>query len=1022
MIIPMRRILTGIVFTCVFFLPARADTVYLRILNHGDQAVRVSYAGLYPNGHKITDNKKFWDYSDLVQLSFRSSDEDHVYRSGNSRYIESQQVREIGRCGFVTYRAESSQAIHDIQIELTMNGDAAGNGIRLEISRDGEFSPDATLRLDTACLYPSGSSVKLDAFIDFATMIAIYNGERWSGSTFSDRFGMAECYWYGYVKPFSHGAEVDWWKYNSTEFFIDGKLNSQSDTGYFGADLEWMHKLEQGYEYTFTTVVRTPPDYILINNEKLVWEPGEGFFAGNSGELVFYYTPEKDENIIISYVKNATREVTRLYLDDGYWQELYSTRRPARDSATYRELSLEKQFLPIEHPVLTQYPSYHDEPVPAIELQPLKELPYPPAEFNIMPRGALAAVNQVYDVIEKLDIRDAVFNPNAHGNSYFQPEDYTVYRNAGVQQMDYLPFETQNGKIVKINPHWQADQLYDDNPVGTTAALMKQWLDLDESHLAYNHLQEVNCLFGAWGKNIFSTDVLSDLGYTNLEGKSVQEMFQLHIDEISGFLGRMEEKTGQPGRVKHLLLPDRAAQNPAYWAKAGADIIVMKNIHRQSVNVVVSGGRGMAEAYGIEYGFDADLWDRCTRLGYHPDEFIQIYKVYFHSGGKYLIDEGFPQVPDQGVFSRMGQYWIDMGRYARSHPPLGEQVVQVAVMRGFGDEWHTVGSPSSSWESGYYEKTVEGVNYLRDYNLLDILFADYGTYWNTETERLCTGTPYGPVDFIPWEAPPDILKKYKFIVIMGFNTLEEEHAANLAEYVRLGGTLICAAGQVKSVDGTFYHSDELFGVVPGSMSSVITEQKSLIPDKSTLDYTIMQEESPYYLLELSGDSAEALETLPDQSPLLVKNRLGQGTAYLFAGMHLAEFGRALPGQIMEEELEAIKPVSMIPYSDRIEYMVRGKGNSIILPVFNHGNAGFPSGNYRQGVWNGQLVLKREALGIPAGTVAVYRAVYDKENNRVDLEKIPSYENGELVSFDVTVDTFEEYVIGPELEAEKDFYK
>jgi hypothetical protein len=1018
-----------IIPSCIGFLFASlitvyGETVYLRILNYGDQDVQVRFTGIYPNGHQITDNKKFWKNNDRIQINYRSSDSNHMYRSGNSQYQESNSQRQVGTCGFVTYQASSNLAIHDVQIELTMNREAVANGIRLEVSKDYKFNKATAIRLDTSEFYISGNNVKLNAFIDFATAKAIYNGDQyaWSGARFADRFGMAECYWYGFVKPFSYQAEVDYWKYNSTEFFMDGMLHGQADSGYFGVDLEWRHPLDEGYEYTFTTVVRTPPDYILINNEKLVWEKGKDFFAATSGELVFYYTPETDETVSISYVKNASREKRRLHLDGGYWQELYATRRPLKDPVTYPERSIEKQFIPIEHPVLTMHPSFHDEPAPALNLETLKELPYPVADFHILPRGALAAVNQVYDVVEKLNISGAVFEPNAYGNRYFQQEDFTVYRNAGVKNMDFLVFEKQNGKIAKINPHWHSYQLYDSNPVETTSGLMKQWLELDEDNKAYIHLQEVNCLFGSWGKNIFSTGVLSDYGYTNLGGKTVQEMFQLHIDEISAFLDRMEEKTGYQDRVMRLLLPDRASLNPAYWVRSGADIIVMKNIHRQSVNVVVSGARGMAEAYGIEYGFDADLWDRCTRLGYHPDEFVQVFKSYFHAGGAYLIEEGFPQVPDQGVFSNMGRYWVDMGRYARSHPPLGDQVVQVAVMRGFGDEWHTVASPSSSWESGYYEKTVEGVNYLRDYNLLDILFADYGTYWNTAPERLCTGTPFGPVDFIPWEAPPEILNKYKLIVIMGFNTLQEEHMINLTDYVRQGGKVICAAGQVRSHEGTFHLTEELFGVEPGERLSVTLEQPSLIPGKNSLEYELQSQESPYYFLDLAMDSAEVLDFLPDQSPLLVSNRFGQGKAYLFAGLSLTEFGEELPRRIMEEELEEIRPLSMFPYSDRIEYMVRRKGNSIILPVFNHGNAGFPSGNYREGEWSGQLTLDREAFGIPDGAVAGYRAVYNEQENSVDLVNIPLTANGETIIIDTSIDTFEEFVIGPLSEAEEDFYR
>lgn len=1006
----------------IFNVSLYAKPVYFRILNYSEQVISVSYTGMYPNLQKTTDNKAFWKNNERIHIDYRTSDRDHIYKMVNSRFIEGQRRREIKPCGFVVYKVDSKNDISDLQIELTLSDDAVKNGMILAVSKDENFPDSATVLLDTASFYTAGKNLKLDAFIDLYSLKTIYNGERWRGSTFADRFGMAECYWYDYVKPFQHNCEVKYWKYNSTDFFIDGKLSGRAEQGHFGADLEWTDKLEKGYIYTITTVLDSPPDYILINNEKLVWEKESGFYAEKSGELVFYYIPEEDEDITVSYVKNAAADYARLDLDAGYLQELYSTRRHSSEVSEYEKRTIDKKYVPIDHITLRMFSSYHNDPVVDIELEELPALDYTRSDFNVTPRGALAARTQVFDVISKLGLKDAVFRTDVSGDKFFQPEDFTIYRDAGIKNLDFMVFEKQNGKIANINPHWHANQLYDDNPVNTTADLMKKWLTLDTSHQAYLHFQEVNCLFGSWGKDITNTSVLSEYGYTNLDNKSKQELFQLHIDEIAKFSDKMEDRIGlEPDRVKRLLLPDRAALHAAYWAKAGADIILTKNIHRQSVNIVVANARGTADAYGIEYGFDLDLWDRCTRLGYHPDEFNQIYKVYFHSGGKYLIEEGIPQAPDQGKFSPMGKEWIDMAKYTRAHPPLGEQIVQIAVMRGFGDEWHTVGSPSSSWESGYYEKTVNDQNYLQDYNLLDKLFANYGTYWNTATDRLCTGTPYGPVDFIPWDAPPEFLNKYKLIVIMGFNTLEEDHLANLAQYVTQGGKLICAAGQIKNTEGDFYLTEELFGVFPGDKKTSTTEYKSLIPDKSTLDYKLMPKECPYYSLDVRGEKAEVIERLPDESPLLVKNIYGRGEAYLFSGEHLTEFGEELPGEIMANSLEEIKSVAITPSSDRIEYIVRKKGESIILPVFNHGNAGFPSGKTRLGNWDGEISINKEVYNLMNENLSVYRAVYNETAGNMELKKIPSENvNGKIV-FNADVDTFEEYVIGPESGAEYDFF-
>ena len=49
-------------------------------------------------------------------------------------------------------------------------------------------------------------------------------------------------------------------------------------------------------------------------------------------------------------------------------------------------------------------------------------------------------------------------------------------------------------------------------------------------------------------------------------------------------------------------------------------------------------------------------------------------------------------------------------------------------------------------------------------------------------------------------------------------------------------------------------------------------------------------------------------------------------------------------------------------------------------------------------------------------------VYDEKNMRVDLEKLSSTDTGDQLIFDAMIDTFDEYVIGPELHAKNDFYR
>ena len=479
----------------------------------------------------------------------------------------------------------------------------------------------------------------------------------------------------------------------------------------------------------------------------------------------------------------------------------------------------------------------------------------------------------------------------------------------------------------------------------------------------------------------------------------------MHFEYLNDFISDIKKgiKPEFRDKVKIMFLFDRAAYQGAYAFKSGADIFVTKQIHRQSVNILVSNARGSAGAYGKEYGYDCDTWDRCFYHSYHPEEAEQIMKVYYHAGGKYLIDEMSTTVRDGTAITSLGKSWIDFIKYARRHPSRGLQQVKIAVMRGF-DEWHTVASPSASWESAHYTKEIAGQNYLEDFNLLNTVFSNFGRYDRTFTDRLCTGTPYGPADMIPWDASLEAMKKYRIVILLGVNDLDKSQLSNFREYVKNGGVLMLAAGHLKDARRNFTVTDftELFGVK-------IIDQKRI-------------SEKPYSSVIVSAE-AEVLNKLPNGDPLTIRNKFGKGVCYLLTGENIAEFGMEAPSGLIRSELEKLKWISFSPSSDKLEYMVQKKGSVWIFPLFNHGNIGFPSGNgMKTGPWTGSLRINTGSLGLKSNNVEAFRVRYNEtDDDPYKLEKLKTETVGTDLLIHTVIDRFDEIVVGTAGEVREDYF-
>jgi hypothetical protein len=582
------------------------------------------------------------------------------------------------------------------------------------------------------------------------------------------------------------------------------------------------------------------------------------------------------------------------------------------------------------------------------------------------------------------------------------------------------------------------------------AAAIRYWLDKVQDGTAYFFAVELNGSFGTYKGGIADSLIGGMPGYDRIAEGGTQA-WELAFRFFRELKIRLLAELGEYARrVRVMANFDRVAFQGAYAYHSGVDLILHKNIHRQSLNLVVANSRGAARAYGKDYGFHLDAWDRNYWYSYHPREIRHGLMVYFHAGASCLLD-GIPVWhKETQSLSGWSEAWLDFCRYVRTHPALGEQSVSFAVMRGLGDEWNRVAGPSASWEAGEWlpkaemnralgegvkgeaglkpdadgnrgvpakwakarravmqgEKSRTKDTYLDDYQLLRLVFADYGTPSRTDPNRLCTGTPYGPVDFIPWDTTVDRLKGYRAIAYSGRGLATDRYTlSQLQLYVRNGGTLLIAAGQLRDADGCLPQE--------GFLGVSLGEQRRW----DALPYTLLSSDGKGGEIRIAG-------TLPNGDPSVVEARFGSGVAYLFCGEWLTYWGYEAPLEILRRVLERQKLLEFDPPCDWLEYMVRRKGESVILPLFHHGRGYFPSNNGKDhGAWEGRIFVDLQQLALSADKAAVFRVAKDPLNPEwpILVSVKHSMENGRLM-FHLRVEEFEEIIIGPASAAAENFYQ
>ena len=355
---------------------------------------------------------------------------------------------------------------------------------------------------------------------------------------------------------------------------------------------------------------------------------------------------------------------------------------------------------------------------------------------------------------------------------------------------------------------------------------------------------------------------------------------------------------------------------------------------------------GLAAARGTARAYSSPVWGACFAMGWHrapvdddlPKRVRIAYNLFYAGGCRIFYDlnhffhvysapSGFFTEQSRPPFRRGEKEFRDFDdpvcvagrkalsdhyRFVKFHRrPKGGPRVRMAVALGNLDPYvasegqtHVWGVSEPGWEVGDAERTW-GL-FRRLFEPEEWYTPPRRYYWQADpVQTVPYGTPpCGQVDVVPIEAPLSVLKSYRVLVFLGWNTMTEEIYAKLRSYVEAGGRLLMSLAQTSAHARRGQSPDpihggdlrDLFGVRvdgPGETPEMIRFVRPSASRRYEFPENALYIESAQ-LARVQLGGATALAESVKGAPVLVENRCGKGYAYLlttwgYPGLRLESF-------------------------------------------------------------------------------------------------------------------------------------
>ncbi len=238
-----------------------------------------------------------------------------------------------------------------------------------------------------------------------------------------------------------------------------------------------------------------------------------------------------------------------------------------------------------------------------------------------------------------------------------------------------------------------------------------------------------------------------------------------------------------------------------YFFQAGYKFLLAEQMYGPE-EVILAALRGASRAYGAE-GFGAHLAAQWSSTPHDTPEhaeryFLSLAACYMQGVTQINLEEGLYRMEKGFVdFDRYSQNCLmhqeahtKFRRFMETHPRKGKLVTPIACVQGRYDGWSCFSRDNvwrregEEWAFGDAEKSFDLLNVFYPRSK----FSDiYCCPCPVEPQGWYTGTPYGPVDLIPFEGD---WSAYRVIIFLGWHTFKPEDGRKMLEFVRNGGTLL----------------------------------------------------------------------------------------------------------------------------------------------------------------------------------------------------------------------------------------
>ena len=401
-----------------------------------------------------------------------------------------------------------------------------------------------------------------------------------------------------------------------------------------------------------------------------------------------------------------------------------------------------------------------------------------------------------------------------------------------------------------------------------------------------------------------------------------------HHDFVA-YLRRMADTTrGADPLLKPWVLFSAIGIGCAYEAGMDAGL---SQFNKSNNTLLLADARGAARAYGKPF------WGTYQAEGAHVSPegdqhlrmwWLSLYLAYVAGAAQVADEECLYREYHQRSYGRNDrmprvrrQILREFCRYVRTHPRKGAIRTNQACLIGryacdvvdgisrtdeHGDHLPVVWRNFGGWGDEWRPSTAEyGLRYLDAF--LPGVWLQTLQLPAERIRRWFCGTPLGEIELIPIDSSSEVLSAFPLLLLLGWNTMDEEQYVRLRSYVESGGKLFMSVPHATMNESRKFlinnfeklnlvragDFSDLFGVrVTGRGGKLgrIRGEKDIDdnPVRTVFQWRTINQQPPEGPLDPQPDLAEVelcgaevlVRDADSGKPVLVRRRVGEGEAYL----------------------------------------------------------------------------------------------------------------------------------------------